>query len=193
MIEDLLSNILEAHSVAAEAKSLIGRTYGVQLGVVSDRLDPLSLGRVKATTANKGARAETDWLIRLEPCPGLSLPVPNLGDTVIIAYQDGDPHKGNYLGVAQNLLNPAFDKDSLLLVVGKVSILVSPTAVQILTGHSSVVFTEAETLITQGMASLSLKDTGAFALNQITNFSFNGAPQWSYNWANLGQPWTYPD
>lgn len=96
----------------------------------------MSLGRIKAAIANHGGRSESDWLSRAIPFPGASFPVPKLNDTVCIIYKDGDPHQGFYLGVVQNLINPAGDIDSLILDIPKDTIASSQENLTVIAGES---------------------------------------------------------
>jgi hypothetical protein len=96
---ELMDDLLEAADVARGLRGHLGKTYGLTLGVVCDRNDQ---GQIKAITP----KAKTDWLIPIRPQDACSMPVPPLGATVAILYQDGDGHKGFWLGVLGNALNP---------------------------------------------------------------------------------------
>ena len=137
-LNQLLSDLQETVALGKQLAQHQGRTYGRQLGVVLDRDDPLGMGRVRATVASKGGRYQTDWLTREEPCSKLSLPVPKVGESVWASYTDGDPHKGAYSGVVQNNINPAADKDSLKLQVGKVILEIHPEGVLKVSGCDRV-------------------------------------------------------
>jgi Type VI secretion system/phage-baseplate injector OB domain len=137
-MDNIFKALANAERLGSEMSRLVGTMPGCQLAIVTDRIDPLSLGRVKATVASKCARTDTDWLYRIEPMPALSLPVPRVGDTVMVTYQDGDPHKGFYCGVIQNLLNPAGLVDDLTLQVGAVLIVIKPDGTLEISGIQSL-------------------------------------------------------
>lgn len=139
MLEELFQHLAESRSIANDLKDLTGRAFGLQLGVVTSNEDPLGLARIKATVSNLGAKTDTDWLYRLVPCPKISLPVPTIGETVVVGYLDGDPHKGIYLGTNQNLLNPAGPKTDFILTIGeKVQIHATPESIKLTVGSSSI-------------------------------------------------------
>lgn len=135
-LEKLFEMIYTSASITNNLKDLQGRITGTQPGIVLDRNDPETKARIKVTTANLGGVSETNWLERIQPFPFLSTPVPNVGDTVLIGYLDGDPHKGVYWGVFQNRLNPADDKDSLVLVIGDVTLAIRPDSVRLTLGEA---------------------------------------------------------
>lgn len=116
------------------------------VGSVSDREDPEGHGRVKAIVPIKGEKQETDWLWRAVYCADLSLPVPDVGDTVVFFYRDGDPHIGVYLAVQNNKLNPAKGLDDyeltlrgkLKVTIGKITITADPGGTLAITGATSV-------------------------------------------------------
>lgn len=133
---DLIDALVEDHAAVRALRGMAGRTYGLELGRVTSREDPADMGRIKATTAAKGAATDTDWLYRFS-LPGLSYPVPSLGQTVIIAYEGGNTHKGYYWPL-QNRANPAWNKDGLKLEVGQSTLEVEGDRVELTTGGVNV-------------------------------------------------------
>ena len=132
MTLDFFAHLTEAYRVSQSLQDLQGRAYGLVPGIVTDNQDPMGLHRVKVTTGTLGAKGSTDWLYRLIPMPLISLPAPQVGDTVLVAFEDGDTHKGYYLGLIQNLVNPAAAPDALVVRVGSVTLAIQPTKVTLL-------------------------------------------------------------
>lgn len=102
----------QAEQIAKPALDLVGRSLSVELGVVTDNNDPENLRRIKVTLASKGAQTNTDWLYRVLFSPAIDPPLPQINQTVIVAFLEGDSHRGIYLGNTVNQVNPAFDKGS---------------------------------------------------------------------------------
>lgn len=117
-MEKLFKAIYDGNQAARQTQDLLGRAYGVQLAVVADTQDPLKLGQIRVMMPSKGGKTISDWLQRLMPWYGLSVPDLSVGDTVVVAFIDGNPHQGVYLGVLQNIVNPAYDGDRLLYNIG---------------------------------------------------------------------------
>lgn len=110
-----------------KANTSDGRVNGVLLALVADVNDPLKLQRIQAYDQTKGGQSTTDWLFRCLPHTQYNPPVPKVGDCVIISFIDGDPHKGVYLGVITNQVNPAVGSDSdLTMVLGGVTVTLDP-------------------------------------------------------------------
>ena len=135
---ELFEQLYNANHVAQNLSHLIGQEVNAQLGIVTNRDDPQALGRIKATIASQGGRTETDWLFRNLHSPLSSPPVPNIGDTVLIGYLDGDSHKGFYYGVLTNNLNPAADKDTWVLQVGASVITVTKDSIRLSNGLAAL-------------------------------------------------------
>lgn len=85
---------------------LFGRQFGLQFAIVTNCDDPLKLRRIKVTTESKGGLTETDWLMPVKVLPYYDPPIPPVGSSVIIAFLDGNPHDGVYLGSTINRTNP---------------------------------------------------------------------------------------
>ena len=134
-MEDIFKTLLETNRIAQTLKDHQNRVYGVQLGICTQRLEGDPFCRIKATVAPLGAKTETDYLIRLAPANGVSCPVPNPGDTVLVLFKDGDPHEGYYIGVLTNSLNPGSDPDSLTVVNGNSTLQVSKDAIALQVGE----------------------------------------------------------
>ncbi len=82
----------------------------LRLGIVTDNNDPENLRRVKVQSITRGSSV-SDWLSRISSFSGEDLPVPNIGDTVIIASLDSDSHTDIVLGVlTTNNTNQPLDK-----------------------------------------------------------------------------------
>jgi hypothetical protein len=163
MSSDFIKTFVEDHAQIRQLAPMIGRSYGIELGRVTDRNDPDGLGRVKATTAAKGGATNTDWLYRLT-LPGLSFPSPAIGQTVAIAYENGDPHKG-YYWTMQNLPNPAYTPDALRFRLGSTEVLIEQDGAVSITGFNALTINGANVTI----------DAGAIALNGPTTISGKAA------------------
>jgi hypothetical protein len=105
-----MSNIFRTLAESQKANQLaldgLGRSFGLLFAIVSNTADPLQLRRIKCTTEAKGGLTETDWLMAMKVIPGYDPPIPPVGSSVIIAFIDGNPHDGVYLGSTINRTNP---------------------------------------------------------------------------------------
>jgi hypothetical protein len=99
----ILSQSQKANQIALD---LFGRQFGLQFAIVTNCDDPLKLRRIKVTTESKGGLTETDWLMPVKVLPYFDPPIPPVGSSVIIAFLDGNPHDGVYLGSTINRTNP---------------------------------------------------------------------------------------
>lgn len=107
-IDQFFQHIFQGYKASQVTQQLAGRQLGLSWGIVTNANDPLKLGRVQVTTASLGGQSTTNWLVRVMPWKFLSVPIPEIGDLVLIGYPDGNANgDGYYLGFAQNLLNPA--------------------------------------------------------------------------------------
>lgn len=151
-MEEILNTLLKTSVATNDLKGHIGKSYGLILGTVSDRDDPEELGRIKAYLPAKGDRQVTDWCMRGVPSPHLSMPVPEVGDTVVLVPRDGDMHKLVYFSVLNNKINPQAGLDDLeytikgkmTLRVGNVTITIEDDTVQI--SAANVQFVDAESI-----------------------------------------------
>ena len=98
---NFIQAILNLERQAQALGEFEGKVPAIALGTVTDTADPLGWHRVKASLPG----GETDWLWACYP-PGLSLPIPPIGATVVIAFVGGNPHTGVVLGVLVNQRNP---------------------------------------------------------------------------------------
>lgn len=123
-----MSNIFEALAAAQSssqfAQDLMGRSLGLQFGIVTNTDDPLKIRRIKCTIESKGGLTETDWLMALKVIPNYDPPIPPIGSSVILGFIDGNPHDGVYLGSTINQTNTQDDgqadpvADSTLTIPG---------------------------------------------------------------------------
>lgn len=160
---DFIASLINTEMTARSVSEHAGRAYGTELGIVKDREDPDSMGRVRCTTASKGGQTLTAWLWRRTP-PGVSFPVPPLGATILIDYIDGDIHKGCYQPLT-NLANPAAGPDDLRLFVGSTTVLIKADGTVSISGFDSLALEGASVTI----------EAGAIALNGPTTISGNEA------------------
>lgn len=138
-MENIFAALMEAQRVSQDLSHMAGRSYGVTVGVVTDREDPEGYGRVKAALPAKGGKSSTDWLWRVPVMPGLSPVVPRVGDSVWVLFKDGDPHVGMYIGVTNNKPNPSWeDKDGLRMVIGSVTLTIGSDGVVTLLGAKEI-------------------------------------------------------
>lgn len=110
---EVVNQAKQGSKLAADA--LAGRDTSLRLGIVSKNLDPQGQRRIRVTTAAKGGTIESDWLRRVDLTPHRDVPVPEIGQTVLVGFIDSDPHKGVYLGLLTNDVNPPQDKQQPLL------------------------------------------------------------------------------
>jgi phage baseplate assembly protein gpV len=113
-IENLFQTLFEASKATQTVNELVGRMLGLRWAIVStvateQEPERLKLAMIKVLMPHQGGNSESDWIMRLVPWQGLSVPMPKPGDTVLVGFSDGDPHSyGFYLGIPNNLLNPAY-------------------------------------------------------------------------------------
>lgn len=157
-MEALFNAIHAGHKAAQATQDLTGRAYGLQFAVVANVEDPLDLGRVQALLPSKGGKTLTDWLVRAMPWYGLSVPVLSLGDTIVVAFIDGDPHHGVYLGVIQNTANPTF----------------GDRWVYNTTSSQTVIDTDGSMSHTVGSSKFSIDPQGNISFTGVNSFTVNG-------------------
>jgi phage baseplate assembly protein gpV len=80
------------------------------LAVCTNNEDPDNKRRIKVMLPQHGGKIESDWLYRFQAAPYLDQPLPETGQTVLVFYVEGNPHKGIYLGICTNAPNPPLDK-----------------------------------------------------------------------------------
>lgn len=155
-----LFQAIHAGSKASQVtQDLTGRTYGIQLAVVAQVEDPLELGRIKALLPSKGGKTLTDWLVRAMPWAGLSVPVLAPGDTVAVAFIDGDPHNGVYLGIIQNVANPSYGSDRWVYT--------TPSSQTVIDADGSISHTV-------GSTKFSINAQGGVSFTGVSSFQING-------------------
>ena len=102
-----LAGLDKLHSLAGD---LEGRKDSALFATTTDANDPLSLRRVRATTADKGALTSHDYAMRSVPCPYWDPPMPRPGMALTLQNFDGNPHDPVYDGVMVNATNPPYAK-----------------------------------------------------------------------------------
>jgi hypothetical protein len=106
-IELLMEHIYAGFKGSQAAQELAGRALGLEFAQVTNVQDPLNLGRVQVARGSQ-VNSSTGWLIRVMPWKFLSVPIPAVGDIVLVGFTEGNPNAdGFYLGFANNLLNPS--------------------------------------------------------------------------------------
>lgn len=132
-VEKFFESIYRGSQSANLAQDLAGRVLGGSWAIVSDINDPLKQGRVRVSFGDQGGNSKSGWLIRVLPWKFLSVPIPSVGDLVLVGYPDGNRNAdGWYWGFAQNLLNPAEQSgvswtylwDSLKVVLNQTGVLI---------------------------------------------------------------------
>ncbi|HSL67546.1 MAG TPA: VgrG-related protein, partial [Actinomycetota bacterium] len=100
-----------------------GPIYGVMIGKVVDLNDPEKLGRVKVELPWMGPNYKTDWAWMVERGAGEDrgewIP-PEVGDTVVVAYEQGDPRFPFVIGNVYNGQAKPFQKDGPAVDGGQV-------------------------------------------------------------------------
>lgn len=137
---------------------LTGRSLGLQKGSVVDVSDPLESGAIRVLLPSKPGYP-SGWLKRLVPMHGLSVPAPEIGDTVLVGFVDGDQHDGFYLGIIQNQINPADDPKNWVYKIGD-KVVVS--------------FTPEDVTFTLDTLKLKLDTLGNIELSGVSSFKLNG-------------------
>lgn len=111
-MEAIFETLRQAKQTGKQAADQVGRSPMTQMGIVSNNEDPLGKRRVRVALQSKGAQTETDWLWRVLDSPYDDPPLPRLGQTVVVAFFEGDPHNGCYFGIQTNEPNPERKKES---------------------------------------------------------------------------------
>jgi uncharacterized protein involved in type VI secretion and phage assembly len=78
---------------------------GVTLATVSNTNDEQNLGRIKVTFSLKGKQIQSDWVQMMSFFAGASSGaffMPQVGDSALVAFADGDPSKPYVLGFLWN-------------------------------------------------------------------------------------------
>lgn len=111
-MDAIFETLRQAKQTGKQAADMVGRSPLTQMGMVSNNEDPLGKRRVRVALQSKGAQIETDWLWRVLDCPYDDPPLPRLGQTVVVAFFEGDPHNGCYFGIQTNEPNPERKKEN---------------------------------------------------------------------------------
>lgn len=90
-------DLLDALAGAADTNPE-GRIYGFVLGRVTDISDPSAIGRVKARYGAMDAASSSDWI--MPAWMGAMEGLPRVGDYILVAFIDGNIHKGLYFTTA---------------------------------------------------------------------------------------------
>jgi uncharacterized protein involved in type VI secretion and phage assembly len=80
--------------------AVMQRENGILIGTVSNLKDPEKLGRVRVKLPQLGNK-ETDWARIASPMGGKDRGFffqPEVGDEVLVAYENGDPRRASVLG-----------------------------------------------------------------------------------------------
>lgn len=152
-----------SESAAAFARQLQGRNPFIELAIVADIVDPLERRRVRASLA-KSPETMTDWLDRLNLSPYDDPPLPQVGQTIVVAFYSGDGHQGCYFGtvtndrnVEQKTTTPALD--SARVIPGDLLENIEGQSVSVI--RKDLTFTVGETVTIQNAAGASLTLTEA--------------------------------
>ena len=99
---------------------------GVAIGIVSDIDDPLDLGRVKVSLPTLADQVATDWMRVSFPGGGGEKHhgwylLPDVGDEVLVAFEQGDARRGYVLGGLLNGKDKPFYKKADVIKSGKVN------------------------------------------------------------------------
>lgn len=166
-----------SENAAAFARQLQGRNPFIELAIVSDIADPLSRRRVRASLA-KSPETMTDWLDRLNLSPYDDPPLPQVGQTIVVAFYSGDGHQGCYFGtitndrnVEQKTTTPALD--SARVIPGDLKENIEGESKSIIRKDLTITVGETVTIVNSAGASLILTEAGVAIVkdafgNQVT-------------------------
>lgn len=110
MAEQILDLLARLSETSQLAEQMANRDMSVKFCITTGIVDPLDLRRIRVTTAEKGGATQTDWMMRILPCPYWDPPMPTIGMSVAAESFDGNPHDAAYLGPVVNNTNPIFSK-----------------------------------------------------------------------------------
>ena len=173
---DIFKSLLKAEQAEQVTSDLNGRSFGVSIAVVADVQDPSNLGRVRVLLASNGAKSLSDWLVRLTPSKLISVPLVNVGDTVIVSFINGDPKNGVYLGVVNNIPQPPAKDLATTVSVNGSSVLVQTfedTTVAV--GNNIIKVDKDSITLTADQATLRLTSS-TFVLSGVSTATINGKP-----------------
>jgi uncharacterized protein involved in type VI secretion and phage assembly len=105
---NLLHSASEASKVALDSKD---RVPYPSLAIVVDNKDPENKRRIRVSLpSNPGLSSY--WYRQLTPFKGVDLPLPDIGQTVLVLFADGDINQGYFLAF-ENATNPPQDKGNI--------------------------------------------------------------------------------
>lgn len=111
---DLFAALQRLERLSPLLEQLEGRIIGAQPAQVTNNDDPENRRRVRVRLA-KNPDLESDWIDRQIASPSDDPPVPKVGQTVIVNFYDGDPHRGYYTGAVLNAKNTPQETDNPLI------------------------------------------------------------------------------
>ena len=109
-----LQILLAAAKAAPIALDNEGRQSYIEIGIVTDNLDPANLRRIRVTTASKGGLTSSNWLMPVFDCATHDKPLPLIGATVVVGWFGGNPNNGFWLGAIANDTNKPFPKENII-------------------------------------------------------------------------------
>ncbi|MFB2876871.1 phage baseplate assembly protein V [Floridanema aerugineum] len=176
-MDDIYQALSQAGKAFHDVQELIGRSQGIQSAVVLRTEDPDGYGRIQVLLPSKAARSESDWIYRLMPWHGLSVPDPLPGDVAMVGFLDGDPHKGVLLGIVTNDSNPADQEKRWRYYLGeKVFLVVAEKYLSYQVGNT-LIYQDAENdsvTLKAGDTTLKIDKNGDVNFTNIKNFRING-------------------
>ena len=114
-IPNIFKDLHKVKQSAQIAEGLRGRITGSKLGVVVENQDPEDIRRIKVQFHFMPKGVNSHWIMRASTSQGRDEPVPEIGQTVLVDFVNGDVSKGFYR-VIQNLINTPHEvKDNSLL------------------------------------------------------------------------------
>lgn len=121
-----MKNLGRLLSGSEQSLEMVGRHFSMIKGIVTNNNDPENRRRIKATTAISPG-IDTNWINRLKSFSGIDWPLPVVGSTVLLLFEEDNPLKGFYIQI-ENDISPPQGKispqdDLFLSVTGIIQIL----------------------------------------------------------------------
>ena len=171
---DIFKSLLKAEQAEQVTSDLNGRSFGVAIAVVADVQDPANLGRIRVLLASNGAKSLSDWLVRLTPSKLISVPLVNVGDTVVVSFVNGDPKNGVYLGVVNNLPQPpAKEIANTVSINGETATVQTIDSFTIAVGENYIGINKDQVVLSVGGTRLNLTN-GGLAITGVSSATING-------------------
>jgi phage baseplate assembly protein gpV len=104
MTYEFIENLVASHRANPLALDLNGRTLYPYLGIVTNNDDPLGFRRVRVTKRGH-PQVSTNWLLAVEHTYQ-DLPLPRIGDTVVVLSIEGNDEEGVYMPVVNRRRAP---------------------------------------------------------------------------------------